>query len=95
MNMKLDIFSKGNKIIQKFFDSIKFINKQVKYNESIGIFFWMRFCEIFEPILGKNFYINIIADNTYSIMINHSLSQDIIRTIFFFINSVTFICSLL
>ena len=58
----------------------------------LGIFFWMRFCEIFEPILGKNFYINIIADNTYSIMINHSLSQDIIRIIFFFISKYTKYC---
>ena len=58
----------------------------------LGIFFWMRFCEIFEPILGKNFYINIIADNTYSIMINHSLSQDIIRYIFFFISKYTKYC---
>ena len=58
----------------------------------LGIFFWMRICEIIEPILGKNFYINIIADNTYSIMINHSLSQDIIRTIFFFISKYTIYC---
>ena len=58
----------------------------------LGIFFWMRICEIFEPILGQNFYINIIADNTFSIMINHSLSQDIIRTIFFFISKYTKYC---
>ena len=58
----------------------------------LRIFFWVRICEIFEPILGKNFYINIIADNTYSIMINHIFALDIIRIIFFFISNNTKYC---
>ena len=49
----------------------------------LGIAFWLRNCEIFEPILGKNYYINIIANNTYSIMMNHLLALDIIKFIFF------------
>ena len=48
---------------------------------TLGVAFWLRLSEILEPILGKNYYINIIAENTFSIMINHSLALDIIRTI--------------
>ena len=58
----------------------------------LGIIFWMRFSEIFESILGKNYYINIIADNTYSIMINHSLALDMVRTIYFLISKYTKYC---
>ena len=49
----------------------------------LGIAFWLRICEIFEPVLGKSYYINLIADNTYSIMMNHLLALDIIKFIFF------------
>ena len=39
----------------------------------VGIIFLVSFCEIFESILGKNYYINNIANNTYSIMKNNVL----------------------
>jgi len=58
----------------------------------LGIIFWMRFCDIFESVLGKNYYINIIADNTYSIMINHALAINMIKTIYFFISKYTKYC---
>ncbi len=58
----------------------------------LGIAFWLRISEIFEPILGKNYYINLIADNTYSIMMNHFLALDIIRTIFFLLFKYTKYC---
>ena len=58
----------------------------------LGIIFWMRFCDIFEPILGKNYYINIIADNTYSIMINHTLANNMVKTMYFFISKYTKHC---
>lgn len=59
---------------------------------SLGIFFWVRISEILQPILGKSFYVNIIADNTFSIMINHIFALDIIRTIFAIISKKTKYC---
>ena len=58
----------------------------------LGILFWLRISEIIEPLLGKNYYINIIADNTYSIMMNHFLAIFIIRTLFAFISKNTKYC---
>ena len=37
----------------------------------IGIALWFRIARILEPIIGKNKIVNLIADNSYSIMINH------------------------
>ncbi|MBR3628658.1 MAG: acyltransferase [Elusimicrobia bacterium] len=48
----------------------------------LGIAFWLRIAKILEPAIGKNKYINIIADNTYSIMINRLLGFMIIKTLF-------------
>lgn len=59
---------------------------------SLGIFFWVRISEILEPIIGKSYYVNIIADNTFSIMINHILALDIIRSIFAIISKKTKYC---
>ena len=57
-----------------------------------GIAFWFKISEILEPLLGKNYYINIIADNTFSIMINHILALDLVRTFFAFISKNTKYC---
>ena len=58
----------------------------------LGIGFWVKISETIEPLLGKNYYVNIIADNTFSIMINHSLAQDIVRSIFALISKKTKYC---
>lgn len=58
----------------------------------LGIFFWVRISEILEPIIGKSYYVNIIADNTFSIMINHILALDMIRIIFAIISKKTKYC---
>lgn len=58
----------------------------------LGIIFWVRVVTIIEPILGKNKYINLIADNTYSIMINHFLFFMIIKTIFALLSKYTIYC---
>lgn len=58
----------------------------------LGIFFWVRLSEILEPILGENYYVNIIADNTFSIMINHFLAFEIVKTIFAFISKYSNHC---
>lgn len=57
-----------------------------------GIFFWVRISEIIEPSIGKSFYVNIIADNTYSIMINHIFALDLVRAILAFISKNTKYC---
>ena len=48
----------------------------------LGIAFWLRIAKILEPAIGKNKYVNIVADNTYTIMINHLLGFMIIKTLF-------------
>jgi len=58
----------------------------------LGIMFWMRFSEIFESVLGKNYYINIIADNSYSMMINNVLANNMITTMYFFISKYMNYC---
>ena len=55
----------------------------------LGILFWMRISENMECVLGKNFYINIIADNTFSIMMNHFFVNFMIRNIFAIISKNT------
>ena len=51
-----------------------------------GILFYLRISELLEPAIGKNFYINIIANNTFSIMMNHFFAIFMIRTFFSFIS---------
>ena len=58
----------------------------------LGIAFWIKIGELLEPLLGRNYYVNIIADNTFSIMINHFFALDIIRTIFALISKNTKYC---
>ena len=58
----------------------------------LGILFWLRIANNLEPILGTNFYINNIADNTFSIMMNHLFVIDCIEYIFFLISKTTQYC---
>jgi fucose 4-O-acetylase-like acetyltransferase len=58
----------------------------------LGIAFWLRISEILEPSLGKSYYINLIADNTYSIMINHLLALDIIKFLYYLVKKYTMYC---
>lgn len=48
----------------------------------LGIALWFRICTILQSVLGKNKYINIVADNTYSIMLHHFMGFMIVKTIF-------------
>ena len=52
----------------------------------IGIALWMRIATILEPVIGKSKWINLIANNTYSIMMNQFLGFMIVKTIFAFMN---------
>jgi hypothetical protein len=58
----------------------------------IGISFWLKISEIMEPLLGKNYYVNIIANNTFSIMINHVLAIDLVKTFFAIISKYSRYC---
>jgi len=42
----------------------------------------MRIATILEPVIGKSKWINIIANNTYSIMINQFLGFMLVKSIF-------------
>lgn len=55
----------------------------------IGIALWMRIAIIMEPVLGRSKYIVLIADNTFSIMLNHFLGFMLIKTIFATLNKIT------
>lgn len=59
----------------------------------LGIAFWLRVSKLLEPVIGRNKYINLIADNTYSIMINQFAGFMIVKTIFALINKYTPYCS--
>ena len=81
---RLFIFSTGQNIIFSpawcnDFPKDPFLPIFIAYT---GILFWLRIVTILEPIVGKNKYINLIADNTYSIMINHISFFMIIKTVF-------------
>lgn len=48
----------------------------------LGIAFWLRISRILTPVLGKSKIVNLIADNSYSIMINQYLGFMIINLSF-------------
>ena len=43
--------------------------------------FWMRIFTAIEPLLGKSKLVNLIADNTFCIMINHFMGFMLVKTI--------------
>ena len=53
-----------------------------------GIFFWLRTARLLEPFIGKNKYLNLVADHSYSIMINHFLGFMIVKSLGFVITSL-------
>lgn len=59
----------------------------------LGIAFWLRLATVLEPVIGKNKYLNLIADNTYSIMMNHFIFFMVVKTFFGFISKFTKHCS--
>ncbi|MCI8822205.1 MAG: acyltransferase [Lachnospiraceae bacterium] len=58
----------------------------------LAIAFWLRISRILTPVLGKSKYINLIADNAYSIMINQFLGFMLIKMIFACICRETIYC---
>lgn len=54
-----------------------------------GILFWFRICKILEPVIGRSKVINMIADHTYSIMMNQFLGFFLIKFIYSLISTYT------
>lgn len=59
---------------------------------ALGTAFWLRMSKILSPAIGKSKYTTLLADNTYSIMINHVLGFQIINSIFAMIHNYTGLC---
>lgn len=53
-----------------------------------GIALWLRIATILSPVIGKSKWINLIADNTYSIMMNQFLGYMIVKGLFGLIGKV-------
>lgn len=58
----------------------------------LGIAFWLRIAKILEPSIGKSRCINLIADNTFSIMINHFLGFTLVSLLYGYISKFTSHC---
>ncbi|WP_270913440.1 hypothetical protein [Allofournierella sp. CML151] len=52
----------------------------------VRIALWMRIATILSPVVGRSKWVNLVADNTYSIMMNHILGFMVVKTIFATIN---------
>lgn len=55
---------------------------------TLGIATWLRISTMLEPAIGRNKYLNLVADNTFSIMMNHVLGIMIMKWIFGLISLV-------
>lgn len=59
----------------------------------LGIGFWLRICRIGAQRFGKNKYVNLIADSTYSIMINQLFGIFLVNTALAVISKTTGFCN--
>ena len=59
----------------------------------LGTAFWFRIAKILTPSIGKSKSINLIADNTYTIMINQLLGFKIVESCFALIHHFTNYCA--
>lgn len=48
----------------------------------LGIAFWLRITRILTPVIGKSKIINLIADNTFSIMVNQFLGFMLVKAFY-------------
>ena len=56
---------------------------------AVGIAFWLRVAKLLEPTLGRDRWLNAIADNSFSIMTNHFLGFFVIKTGFALLQQFT------
>ena len=55
-----------------------------------GIAFWLRIARILTPVIGSSKLVNIIADSTYSIMVNHMLGFMLVKLFFSLCNRINY-----
>lgn len=55
-----------------------------------GIAFWLRIARILTPVIGKSKLVNIIADSTYCIMVNHMLGFMLVKEFFSLCNRINY-----
>ena len=55
----------------------------------LGILFWLRICKLLAPVIAKKKVVLLLADNTFSIMINHFLGFMIVKTVFAGMNKLS------
>lgn len=48
----------------------------------LGIAFWLRIARMLAPVIGKSRVVNLIADNTFSIMVNQFIGFMLVKSIF-------------
>ena len=58
----------------------------------VALAFWLRIARLLEPTLGRDKWVNTIADNSYSIMVNQFLGFMLVKAGFAFLKSVTGRC---
>lgn len=55
----------------------------------LGILFWLRLARIVAPVISQNKYVMLVADNTYSIMINQFLGFMVVKLVFGLVNVIS------
>lgn len=58
----------------------------------LGIAFWLRLSRILAPAIGKSYYVNLIADNTWSIMMHEFIGFMLVKYIFYLLYLYTPFC---
>ena len=48
----------------------------------LGVAFYLRIARILTPVIGRSKMLNVVADNTFSIMMNHILGIFILKALF-------------
>lgn len=56
----------------------------------LGILFWLRICKILAPVIARKKIVLLLANNTFSIMINHFLGFMLVKTVFAYINKISY-----
>ncbi len=59
----------------------------------VGIAFWLRTAKLLAPALGRDRWLNAIADNSYSIMVNQYLGFMAVKTAFALLQTFTSRCA--
>lgn len=55
----------------------------------VGIAFWLRIAKFLTPAIGRSRPVSLLADNTYSIMINQFLGFMLVKTVFAMLSQTT------